>query len=221
MRDVLIVAVVFVLIYLAGPSLGLPMTGPLAVLAAGALALWRCRRAGENRESLGLQAPRPWWAFALQVLAALLVGYAMAVAAALLGQALGWPPAGTGRLGELAGNLPRLLGMLVIAWTSAALGEEWLFRGFLQARLQHLFGGLAGAGLLAALVQSLLFGLAHAYQGPGGVLLTGAIGLGFGLLRLRLRTLWPLVLAHGLIDSISLVALYAGAMPAQPAALLQ
>ncbi|WP_174754922.1 CPBP family glutamic-type intramembrane protease [Arenimonas daejeonensis] len=47
-----------------------------------------------------------------------------------------------------------------------------------------------------------------------GIVVTGCIGLVFGLLYLRLRSLWPLVIAHGLVDTIGLVALYAGLMPA-------
>jgi membrane protease YdiL (CAAX protease family) len=60
-----------------------------------------------------------------------------------------------------------------------------------------------------------VFGLAHAYQGATGILVTGVLGLVFGLLYLRSKSLWPLVIAHGLIDTLSLVALYAGKLPAQ------
>ena len=74
--------------------------------------------------------------------------------------------------------------------------------------LRTWFGGRRGAGLAAAFAQAVLFGLAHAYQGPTGILVTGSVGLAFGLLYLRLRTLWALVIAHGLIDTIGLVALY-------------
>jgi len=35
----------------------------------------------------------------------------------------------------------------------------------------------------------------------------------FGLLYLRLRALWPLVIAHGLVDTVGLIALYAGMTP--------
>ena len=69
------------------------------------------------------------------------------------------------------------------------------------------------AAVLAALAQAVLFGLGHAYQGATGILVSGAIGLAFGLLMLRFRTVWPLVIAHGLIDTVSMLALYAGARP--------
>ncbi|WP_386068034.1 CPBP family intramembrane glutamic endopeptidase [Tahibacter sp. UC22_41] len=142
------------------------------------------------------------------------LGYiAAAVATVVATRVLGWAPMQSGKIGAIAGNLPMLLGLLAIAWSTAAFGEELLFRGFLLGRLRALLGGGPGFGIVAAFVQALLFGLAHAYQGPTGILVTGLIGLVFGLLYLRLRVLWPLVIAHGLIDTVGLLALYAGVVP--------
>lgn len=140
-----------------------------------------------------------------------ILGYAAAAIGTLVAiRVFGWAPVQSGQVGAVAGNLPMLLGMLAIAWSTAAFGEEVLFRGFLLGRLRALLGGGLGVGVVAAFVQALLFGLAHAYQGPTGILVTGLIGLVFGLLYLRMRSLWPLVIAHGLIDTVGLLALYAG-----------
>ncbi|PRH82483.1 CPBP family intramembrane glutamic endopeptidase [Arenimonas caeni] len=212
----LIVATVFLLAWLGLPRLGLSLAGPVAVALAAVAAVVCVRRGGEGWAALGLAAPaRPlrllWVGPAYAV-----IGYLAAIAATLLAtQLLGWAPMQSGKVGAVQGNLPALLGMLAIAWTTAALGEELLFRGFLQGRLQALLAGRRGAGLLAALAQGLVFGLAHAYQGATGILVTGVLGLVFGLLYLRSKSLWPLVIAHGLIDTLSLVALYAGKLPAQ------
>jgi membrane protease YdiL (CAAX protease family) len=113
-----------------------------------------------------------------------------------------------------SGNWPWFAAIVVMGVFNTVLGEELLFRGFLQGRLEALLGARRGAGFLAALLQALAFGLAHAYQGPTGILVTGCLGLLFGLLYLRTKSLWPLVVAHGLIDTVSLLALYAGALPA-------
>lgn len=215
-RQVLIVATVFIAAYLALPVLGVPLAGPLAVVLGAVAAVVCLRRQGEGWAALGLARPaRP-----LRTLAAgfgiAVVGYLAAIIATLVAtQVLGWPPMVSGKLGAVQGNLPALLGILAIAWTTAAVGEELLFRGFLQGRLQLLFGTGRVAGLLAALVQAGLFGLAHAYQCPTGILVTASLGLVFGLFYLRSRNLWTLVLAHGLIDTLSLVALYAGKLPGQ------
>ncbi|KFN48976.1 CPBP family intramembrane glutamic endopeptidase [Arenimonas composti] len=204
-----LVAAVFLAGYVLLPLLGVPYAGPLAIVLACATLFTGRRRAGLTLAGLGLARPAPGHT-ALAAGLALVIGYVAAGVAVLLAtQALGWPPPRPGRLAELLpGNLPALLGMLAIAWTTAAFGEELLFRGFLQPRLRTWFGGGRGAALAAVLVQALLFGLAHAYQGRTGMLVSGSIGLGFGLLYLRQRTLWPLVVAHALIDTVGLVTLF-------------
>lgn len=213
-RQVLIVAAVFLVASLGLPALGVPLAGPLAVLLALGAAAWVLRADGEGWKAVGLGRPARPWRLPWIALGCALAGYAAAIAATIVAtRGFGWPPMDHARFAAIAGNLPVLLGFLAIAWTTAAFGEEVLFRGFLQSRLQALSGGGKGAGVLAASVQALLFGLAHAYQGPTGMLVTGTLGLVFGLLMLRLRSLWPLVLAHGLVDTLSLVAVYARAMP--------
>jgi membrane protease YdiL (CAAX protease family) len=76
-------------------------------------------------------------------------------------------------------------------------------------RLQGRQTKLAWA--IALVVSAVIFGLGHAYQGPAGVIKTGAIGLAFGLAYLAVgRNLWPLIIAHGLIDTLDFVTHYLG-----------
>lgn len=50
------------------------------------------------------------------------------------------------------------------------------------------------------------------YQSLRGLVVTGLIGIALGTLYLLYkRNLWPLVLAHGLVDTLSFTALYTGA----------
>jgi len=64
--------------------------------------------------------------------------------------------------------------------TTAGLCEEFLYRGFVMAVLSS--AGL-GAGLVV-LGSSLLFGLAHSYQGRGGMVMTFLVGGLLGVSRL-------------------------------------
>jgi hypothetical protein len=58
---------------------------------------------------------------------------------------------------------------------------------------------------------AVIFGLIHSFQGPIGMIRTGAIGLVFGLCYLAVgRNLWPLVIAHALIDTLDFVTHYLG-----------
>ena len=112
----------------------------------------------------------------------------------------------------LRGNLALYLALLVpITWGTAAFGEELIFRGFLVRRLADALGGTARAELAAVVGQATLFAFGHAYLGPRGMLNAGALGLLAGLCyRWNGRNLWPLFIAHGLVDSIGLTVLFLG-----------
>lgn len=118
----------------------------------------------------------------------------------------------------LHGNLGALIGGLVVVWTLAAFGEELLVRGFLMQAFARLMPDRAPGAVRwggALVTSSVLFGLAHAYQGPTGMLGTGFIGTGFGVAYLVAgRNLWPAILAHGLYDTAGFLALFFGRTPA-------
>jgi len=69
--------------------------------------------------------------------------------------------------------------------------EELLFRGFLMWFFLP-FGGLWGGAVLS----SLLFGTAHAYQGWRGIARTGLVGFAFAAAYALTHSLWWLMLAH-------------------------
>lgn len=210
----LLVASTFLLTFLGLGAVGVAYAGTLSVVAGVAALAWSQRRRAAPWAELGLGRPPAPVRFALVTLGSVVAGWlAASLATALALKVLGLAPMDSSRFAAIAGNTSMLLGMLAISWTTAAIGEELLFRGFLQSRLQALFGAGRGAGVAAVLVQSALFGLAHAYQGPTGILTTGAIGLAFGLVVLRTRSLWPVMVAHGLVDTVSMLALYAGLKP--------
>jgi membrane protease YdiL (CAAX protease family) len=99
-----------------------------------------------------------------------------------------------------------------VTWGAAAFGEEMLFRGFMMTRLLAIIGsdGFA-ARALAVIGQAALFAAGHAYLGPRGVIAAGLLGVVFSTLYFRNgRNLWPLFIAHGLIDTVSLTLLYFG-----------
>ncbi len=106
------------------------------------------------------------------------------------------------RLFGVASSLTAELSLLAIALAMLFTGfyEEVLARGFLLSRCRRLVGGVWGP----VLISSFLFGLGHAYQGWAGVLQTALIGVVFARLALRWGRLWPLIIAHGALNTISL-----------------
>jgi membrane protease YdiL (CAAX protease family) len=82
---------------------------------------------------------------------------------------------------------------------TAGLCEEFLYRGFAMAALVH-------AGLtswLVVLLSSLLFGLAHSYQGRGGIVMTFVVGLVLGASRLSYNSLVPAIFWHSAVDIVA------------------
>jgi len=98
----------------------------------------------------------------------------------------------------------------VIVWTAAAFGEEMFFRGYLVTRLQTVFRDIRFGNVLAVITPALLFGCAHIYyQGLRGLVLTGLIGMAFGTMFLLFkRNLWPLILWHGIVDTLTFTAMF-------------
>jgi membrane protease YdiL (CAAX protease family) len=81
---------------------------------------------------------------------------------------------------------------------TAGICEEVLFRGFLLFYLQEVFPGLEVAGAVA--VSSIVFGLAHLYQGAVGTLMTGLFGAAMAILYVVSGSLVLPILLHALLD---------------------
>jgi uncharacterized protein len=94
-----------------------------------------------------------------------------------------------------------LLPYLALAIT-AGLCEEFLYRGFAMAVLFHI-GFQAWA---VVLLSSLLFGLAHSYQGRGGIVMTLLIGIILGSSRIAFDSLVPAIFWHSAVDVVAGVA---------------
>ena len=147
----------------------------------------------------------------------------LALAAALLRIVLGnfviepaaahfWPPIhGPADAEQITGNIKLALLALLIIWTFAAFGEEIVYRGYLTLRAADIGGGSAASYWLATLLVSVLFGYGHYYKGPAGIVDSTVAGLILGAAYLIAgRNLWAPVLAHGLIDTFAVVALFFG-----------
>lgn len=189
-------------------ALASPISAAVAVFVAW---LW-LRRSGRFREAMGL-LPITNWPQTIGV-AALVTGATIAIFAfgGMAVEALGFASPDISEVLEMVTASPALftLWIVAVAWLGAGLGEELLWRGFMLDRLSHL-RGIGGSMPVALVVQAVIFGLAHLYQGWGGVILTGLIGLLMGWVRLRMKgSIWAAVFAHAAVDTIMLSLGYAG-----------
>jgi membrane protease YdiL (CAAX protease family) len=112
------------------------------------------------------------------------------------------------RFDSLRGNWGALLALLPTIWISAGICEEIVYRAYLITQTAQLLGDSRAARLGAVLLSAILFALAHGHQGMSGVLLTGTLGVLFGVLFLQQRgNLWVNIVAHIVGDTASLVAI--------------
>jgi|SRR5579859_3570624 len=95
-----------------------------------------------------------------------------------------------------SGREMALFGLLSL---TAGVCEEFIYRGFVCGALLHVHAP-AWAVLC---ISSILFGLAHAYQGRGGVVGTLLLGTVFGLTRILYDSLVPVILWHAAVDLVA------------------
>ena len=198
--------------------------GPVSLLASLAM-VTLCLKSGKERwSSIGLKRPKSIARMLLWTLVIFVVtmglGFVIEAAVSAFTSNASTPSPGVDeryqdRFAHLPGNLSAYLQWLAIAWIVGGFTEELLFRGFLISRFERLLAHTSFAVVLAVLLQAVLFGQQHFYyQGLPGALATGLIALVSGAFYILLkRNIWPLILSHGLANTLGLTLIYLGVIP--------
>jgi membrane protease YdiL (CAAX protease family) len=167
-------------------------------LAWGALGLYLLWRSGVDlRTRLGLDRRRPWSDLGTGVALCAVIGIpgiALYLGAVALDINL---TVEVSTLNDVWWRLP----VLVLAAIENGFLEEVLVVGYLVTRLDQL----KVPGWAAVAVSAVLRGSYHLYQGFGGFLGNAVMGVVFASWFRRTRRLWPLVIAHSLLDIVSFV----------------
>lgn len=178
-------------------DLGLNLASLFQLLAWGALAIYLLWRGGSGASQIGLARIR-WRSDVLGGLGlATLIGVpglALYQVARIIGVNASVEPA------ELNDDWWRIPMLLLLAFGNA-WAEEVVVVGFLMTRLRQL----RVSPWIALVISSLLRGTYHLYQGFGAGLGNVAMGLVFGYAWQRTGRLWPLIIAHALIDAVAFV----------------
>ena len=190
----------------------LPFSATPFLLVFGVASLWL---RGEGARAVGLAVRSDWGRTVLIGIGAGIgyQGFSLYVAEPAIARVTGKLP-DVSLFAPLAGNVHFLLISLAVAWTLAAFGEEFVYRGYLLTRTARVLGDTPRAWLGALAVTSLLFGAGHAYQGASGMITAGFGGFVFGALYLAAgRNLWVSVIAHGSMDTVGFLLLFLGRYP--------
>jgi uncharacterized protein len=185
-------------------DLGLNLAVTFQLVAWGALGLYLLWRSGFGPAQIGLGRVRlrPDVLGGLGLAALIgLPGLGLYVAARALGLSAHVEPA------ELYDTWWRIPVLIVTAFANG-WAEEVIVVAFLLTRLRQLRVN----PVAALLVSSLLRGAYHLYQGFSAGLGNIVMGLVFAYVWQRTGRLWPLIIAHGIIDTVAYVgyALAAG-----------
>jgi CAAX protease family protein len=208
---VVIVAVTFLLDALLGAFIPVPINlergfvfDAIGKMLLVGVAWGLIRLRGETLAEIGLKRPASWMRTFM-----IGIGFAAIVFIAIyLSEKAGFRR-DLSKFKEVQGNLELAVLGGLYALIGAGFYEEFMFRGFLMQGLAMLFGASRAAWIIACIVQGALFGLAHAYQNPLGVAITGTLGVLMGLLVLASgRNLWLVIIGHGVFDASRFVLFY-------------
>ncbi|WP_240536394.1 MULTISPECIES: CPBP family intramembrane glutamic endopeptidase [Bradyrhizobium] len=94
--------------------------------------------------------------------------------------------------------------LLVVGLILVAASEEIIFRRLLRNTARPYLGD----GAFAVLITSLMFGAHHWWSGVGNILLATIFGILFMVMYWRSGALWPVVLAHYLVDLVAFAGIW-------------
>jgi len=170
------------------------------------LVLWFRR---SSWHEFGLKKPKSWLKTIFLAAGGLIFVYFVVIVTMPLVIRLTGKPVDRSPFDALRGNVPALIFGLFVVWTLAAFGEELIFRGYLMNTLARVFGSKNLGWIFACFINSILFGLGHAYQGISGVILLAMVGLLYALFYLGSgRNLWVPILIHGLYDTSAFLVIF-------------
>jgi len=202
--------IVVMVVLIAVKQLVLPtsflLAGPASTLSAMIVSTWLLWHRGLSWADLGLRKPK-------SIVKTLALSAVSFFTIAVVANVMGWfaglffeDIGDSNRFAHVEGSLAAFLLMLLLVWTHGSIFEELLFRAFIISKASTSLGGGPKADIAAALFSSVFFGYRHYYyQGFKGAIVTGSIGFGLSLLYLWFgrKNILPLILGHGLVNTLS------------------
>jgi membrane protease YdiL (CAAX protease family) len=181
------------------PASRIPVLYLQMLLVAWGLLFYVCR-VGRPRSALGALVGQGWTSAgrAAGDLALAASAWLLILTGETVWMRLFATEAGASVAAMLPHTVPARVAWAIVA-VSVGLTEEVVYRGYLQTQ----FAAFTGRPRVAWVLQAVLFGLAHAEQGPAAVVRLAAYGLMLGALARWRRSLVPGIVAHVWTDLAS------------------
>jgi hypothetical protein len=208
---IIYIAIMFLVREIYFPKLGFLANGLFWSFTTLGVAIWRMRIRAVTWKDLGLTKPENLGK-TLGVSAIILVGVIISIMSfQILKDHLPFslaadtsPESAVSKFGDLKGNWLHFFLIIPFIWLESML-EEVLDRGFLMNWLERLFSKTSFATVIAVLLQAVIFGFRHSNDLSERSVTVGIIGLVMGIAYVKFgRNLWPLIIAHILLNTMSM-----------------
>lgn len=211
--DIIIyLSVMFLIREIYIPKVGFIANGLFWSLSTLIIASWRMKVRGVTWKDLGLKTPGNLWktvAISLGIFVSILLSI---ILFEIIKDNIPFPispdtsaESAVSKFGDLKGNWGQFFLIIPFIWLESML-EELLDRGFLMNWIEKLFSMTSLATVIAVVVQALIFGFRHSNDFSERSITVGLIGLIMGIAYVKFgRNLWPLIIAHCILNSISMV----------------
>jgi membrane protease YdiL (CAAX protease family) len=173
-----------------------------------AFVAWRCAARSVDPEELGIAAGDPWQIAWISIALTGLLCVSQVVG---LRRITRMPEGQRGSLFAITEKImpraPRETIVFAALACTAGMSEEFLYRGFVFMAFVRMVVNFGPPNVLAAILSSGWFSLAHLYQGRRGIITTFVVGMIFASVRIWTGSLIPAIAAHIGIDLV--VGIYA------------
>ena len=168
------------------------------------IVVWRCAERSVSPEELGISTSNPWRLVWTGTALTTVLCFNQFAGLRKMSQL---PPDKRGSLFSVSQRImPRtkkenwLFAALAI---TAGISEEFLYRGFVFLAFVRMIVNYADPNVPAAVLSSIWFAIAHAYQGRRGIITTFVVGLIFITIRIWTGSILPPMVAHAGIDLVA------------------
>ena len=209
---IIYISVMFLIREIYFPSVGFIINGLFWSFSTLVIATWRMKVRNISWKDLGLRKPESFKKTIFVTIGILIAIVLSIMAFEMIKDYLpfsleqkNYSENSASKFGNLKGNWLLFFTIMPAVLLESML-EELLDRGFLINWFEKLFSKTTIATILAVILQALIFGFRHSYDLSDRSIRVGLIGLIMGIAYVKFgRNLWPLIIAHCILNTMSMV----------------